>query len=81
VEAEAVLKQQFVYGGAGSVRFPASQNWIFSISLWVYIKLAAGQQNSLYPCKQPGDAVLPFVQWNDDWRRPGGTEGGKIGGQ
>jgi hypothetical protein len=46
--------------------------------LGVNIIPAAGEQDSLDPKQQPGDAILALVEGNHDWNYPGGVKGGKI---
>ena len=66
LQIEGILKQKLINGGAGWVCLAAFWDRIFAKSLWVHIEATAGQQDSLNAAKQPGDAIGPFMQRNND---------------
>jgi len=78
VEVEGVLEQELVNGGSGRVGLTTFWNSIFSVSLWIDIKLAAGQENTLNPREQTGDTIRALVQGNDDRRSTCRTKGGQV---
>jgi hypothetical protein len=79
VEAEGVLEQEFVDGGAGWVWRVALGERGLAVSLRVDIEVAAGKKHRLHAYEQTGYSVLMLVERNDDGRGSGGTQGGKIG--
>ena len=48
VEVKSILQEELIHSCAAWVFLTAFGNWIFAISLWVYIKAAAGQKNPLH---------------------------------
>ena len=63
---EGVLEEKFVHRGSGGVGLAAFWNPLFSITLWVHVESAAGEQNALHSGEQLGNAPLWLVERNDD---------------
>jgi len=81
VKVEGVLEHKLIHCSAGRVSFAALGDWIFAISLRVYIEAAAGEQDPVHPGQQFGYAILPLVQRHDNRDCASGVQGGEIWGQ
>jgi len=81
LEIECILQQELVDGRAAGVGLATLWDRIFAKSLRVHIEAASRQQDALNPAKQPGNAVRPLVQRDNDGGYACGVKGGKIGGQ
>ncbi len=81
VEAESVLEEELIDGGAGRVIGAAGVDAILSKSLGVNIIAATWQQNPLRIGEQAGDALLALVERDDDGNGSGGLERGQVGRQ
>ena len=81
VEAEGVLKEKLIGGGAGWVIGAAGWDAIFSKPLWINIIAASWQQNPMRICKQAGDTVLALVKGYNDGGGSGRLERGDVGRQ
>ena len=78
LEVECVLQQELIDGGAGRVGLTTLGDWIFAKPLRVNVKAAARKQDALNTLEEAGDAVLAFVQGNDDGGNTRRVECGKI---